>query len=111
WRAWRDSNPRHAGSKPAALSPELQALTGWTLIVSYGRMPIAARTPDFQIEGLAACPTRLPRHDWLLPGSGAEGPIRTAGARGFSAALYLLSYLGSGWFGAKDSNPHLLGQS
>ena len=29
-----------------------------------------------------------------LRGLGAEGPIRTAGARDFSAALHLLSYLG-----------------
>ena len=39
-----------------------------------------------------------------LRGLGAEGPIRTAGARDFSAALYLLSYLGvvhpsEGWVG------------
>src|SRR6266566_7246930 len=24
WRVWRESNPRHPGSKPGALSPELQ---------------------------------------------------------------------------------------
>ncbi len=26
WRVWRESNPRHPGSKPGALSPELQTL-------------------------------------------------------------------------------------